>query len=42
MYPASSDRPANSKLLKNKLHSVGIYPKKWEDALSDYLKEELK
>lgn len=42
MYPASSDRPANSKLLKNKLHSVGIYPKKWEDALADYLKEELK
>ena len=41
MYPASSDRPANSKLLKNKLHSVGIYPKKWEDALQDYLKEEL-
>lgn len=42
MYPNSSDRPANSKLLKNKLHSVGIYPKKWEDALSEYLKEELK
>lgn len=42
MYPASSDRPANSKLLKNKLQSVGIYPKKWEDALADYLKEELK
>lgn len=42
MYPASSDRPANSKLSKNKLRSVGIYPKKWEDALADYLKEELK
>ena len=42
MYPASSDRPANSKLLKTKLQSVGIYPKKWEDALNDYLKEELK
>lgn len=42
MYPASSDRPANSKLFKNKLHSVGIYPKKWEDALYEYLKEELK
>lgn len=42
LYPASSDRPANSKLLKNKLHSVGIYPKKWEDALADYLVEELK
>lgn len=42
MYPNSSDRPANSKLLKNKLNSVGIYPRKWEDALVEYLKEELK
>ena len=42
MYPASTDRPANSKLLKNKLHDAGIYPKKWEDALYDYLKEEIK
>ncbi len=42
MYPNSSDRPANSKLLKNKLHNVGIYPKTWEEALKDYLKEELK
>lgn len=42
MYPNSSDRPANSKLLKNKLHDVGIYPKKWEVALEEYLKEELK
>ncbi len=42
MYPNSSDRPANSKLLKNKLRNIGIYPKKWEDALFDYLKEELR
>lgn len=42
MYPNSSDRPANSMLLKNKLHSVGIYPRKWEEALEIYLKEELK
>lgn len=42
MYPASSDRPKNSQLSKEKLHSVGIYPAKWEDALKDYLKEELK
>ncbi len=42
MYPNSSDRPKNSQLLKNKLHSVGIFPKKWEEALNEYLKEELK
>lgn len=42
MNPDSSDRPANSKLLKNKLHSVGIYPESWENALAEYLKEELK
>lgn len=42
MYPASSDRPKNSQLSKEKLHSVGIYPVRWEDALEDYLKEELK
>ncbi len=42
MYPNSSNRPFNSMLSKEKLHSVGIYPKKWEDALSEYLKEELK
>lgn len=41
-HPESSDRPANSKLSKEKLHNVGIYPAKWEDALADYLKEELK
>ena len=42
MFPASSDRPKNSKLSKDKLHSIGIYPDKYEDALRDYLKEELK
>ena len=42
MNPASSDRPKNSKLLKEKLHSIDIYPKTWEEALADYLKEELK
>lgn len=41
-HPESSDRPTNSKLSKEKLHSVGIYPEKWEDALANYLKEELK
>ena len=41
-HPESSDRPTNSKLSKEKLHSVGIYPEKWEDALASYLKEELK
>lgn len=42
LHPESSDRPTNSKLSKEKLHSVGIYPTKWEDALREYLKEELK
>ena len=42
MNPASSDRPKNSKLSKEKLHSVGIYPASYEEALKDYLKEELK
>ena len=42
MYPASSDRPKNSQLSKAKLESVGIVPSKWEDALANYLKEELK
>lgn len=41
-HPESSDRPQNSKLSKEKLHQVGIYPKKWEEALKEYLKEELK
>ena len=42
MYPQSSDRPTNSQLSKEKLKSVGIVPTNWEDALKDYLKEELK
>lgn len=42
MNPASSDRPKNSQLSKEKLKSIGIVPSKWEDALKDYLKEELK
>ena len=42
MFPASSDRPKNSKLSKDKLHNIGIFPDKFEDALRDYLKEELK
>jgi dTDP-4-dehydrorhamnose reductase len=40
-HPESSDRPTNSKLSKEKLHSVGIYPAKWEDALAKYLEKEL-
>jgi len=42
MYPQSSDRPKNSKLSKEKLKAIGIVPPAWEDALADYLKEELK
>lgn len=42
MNPASSDRPKNSQLSKEKLHGIDIYPKTWEEALADYLKEELK
>lgn len=42
MYPQSSDRPTNSQLSKEKLKSVGIIPTKWEEALKEYLKEELK
>ena len=42
MYPASSDRPQNSQLSKEKLHKVGIYPEDYEIALEKYLKEELK
>jgi dTDP-4-dehydrorhamnose reductase len=41
MNPASSDRPKNSKLSKEKLKSIGVEIPKWEDALADYLKEEL-
>lgn len=42
MNPASSDRPKNSMLSKEKLKNAGIVPSKWEDALANYLKEELK
>lgn len=42
MYPQSSDRPKNSQLSKEKLKNVGIIPAKWEEALKEYLKEELK
>lgn len=42
MYPQSSDRPKNSQLSKEKLKNIGIIPSKWEDALKEYLKEELK
>ena len=42
LYPASSDRPKNSMLSKEKLHKIGIYPKQYEEALKEYLKEELK
>ncbi len=42
MNPASSDRPKNSMLSKEKLKNAGITPSKWEDALANYLKEELK
>ena len=42
MYPQSSDRPTNSQLSKEKLKAIGIVPEKWEDALKEYLKEELK
>ena len=42
MNPASSDRPKNSQLSKEKLHKIDVYPKAWEKALEEYLKEELK
>ncbi len=42
MNPASSDRPKNSQLSKDKLKAIGIVPANWEEALDEYLKEELK
>lgn len=42
MNPQSSDRPKNSQLSKEKLKKNGIVPEAWEDALKEYLKEELK
>ena len=40
LYPQSSKRPFNSKLSKEKLHNVGIYPLNYVDALKEYLKGE--
>lgn len=40
LYPQSSKRPFNSKLSKQKLNSVGIYPANYLDALKEYLKGE--
>lgn len=37
MYPNSSNRPTNSKLSKEKLHKIGIYPEDYEEALKKYL-----
>ena len=42
MNPNSSDRPKNSQLSKEKLKNIGIIPENFEDALKQYLKEELK
>lgn len=41
LNPQSSDRPKNSMLSKEKLKKVGIVPENYEDALKEYLKEEL-
>ena len=40
-FPTPTKRPKNSQLSKEKLHSVGIYPKDYVEALKIYLKEEL-
>ena len=40
MYKTPTKRPNNSKLSKDKLHSVGIYPIDYEVALKEYLKGE--
>ncbi len=40
LYPQSSKRPFNSKLSKQKLNNVGIYPANYLDALKEYLKGE--
>ncbi len=37
-YPTPTKRPKNSKLSKEKLHSIGIYPKDYKESLKDYLK----
>lgn len=36
-YPTVAKRPFNSKLSKEKLHSVGIFPEEYESALKKYL-----
>lgn len=41
-YPTPTKRPHNSKLSKEKLHNIGIYPKNYIDVLKEYLKEENK
>ncbi len=37
-YPTPTKRPKNSKLSKEKLHNIGIYPKDYVESLKDYLK----
>lgn len=39
-FPTPTKRPHNSKLSKEKLHSVGIFPESYEDMLKEYLKGE--
>lgn len=39
-YPTPAKRPFNSKLSKEKLHNIGIYPTPYEDALKNYLGKE--
>lgn len=39
-YPTPTKRPHNSKLSKEKLHSIGIYPSNYLDVLKEYLKGE--
>lgn len=41
-YPSPTKRPNNSKLSKEKLHSIDIYPESYLDELKSYLKEEVK
>jgi dTDP-4-dehydrorhamnose reductase len=39
-YPTPTKRPHNSKLSKQKLHNIGIYPKDYVEVLKEYLKGE--
>lgn len=41
-YPTPTKRPHNSKLSKEKLHNIGIYPKDYIEVLKEYLKGENK